>query len=74
MLFPKFYNTINRKKEEFVSIHSEKVKLYTCGPTVYDFAHIGNFRAYIFEDLLRRTLEFLDYEVLHINETFKKYF
>ena len=40
--------------------------MYTCGPTVYDFAHIGNFRAYIFEDLLRRTLEYLDYEVNHI--------
>ena len=62
----KFYNTINRKKEDFISLEDKKVKLYTCGPTVYDYAHIGNFRAYIFEDLLRRTLEYFDYKVLHV--------
>ena len=62
----KFYNTINRIKEEFAPIKSNKVYLYTCGPTVYDYAHIGNFRAYIFEDILRRYLEYIDYEVLHI--------
>ena len=50
----KFYNTKTRKREEFKPIEEGKVGLYTCGPTVYDFAHIGNFRAYIFEDLLRR--------------------
>ena len=60
------YNTLSRKKEIFKSIEDGKVNLYTCGPTVYDFAHIGNFRAYIFEDLLRRTLEYLDYEVTHV--------
>lgn len=62
----KFYNTINRKKEDFIPIDNNEVKLYTCGPTVYDFAHIGNFRAYLFEDLLRRTLEYFGYKVLHI--------
>ena len=62
----KFYNTIERKKVNFKPLKEGKISLYTCGPTVYDFAHIGNFRAYIFEDLLRRTLEFLDYEVLHV--------
>jgi len=62
----KFYNTIARKKVDFIPIVKNKVFLYTCGPTVYDFAHIGNFRAYIFEDLLRRTLEFCNYEVLHV--------
>ena len=62
----KFYNTIERKKVNFVPISDDKILLYTCGPTVYDFAHIGNFRAYIFEDLLRRTLEFCDYKVLHV--------
>ena len=61
-----FYNTIKRKKEKFSSIDKQKIKLYTCGPTVYDFAHIGNFRAYIFEDLLRRFLEYSGYNVLHI--------
>ena len=62
----RFYNTIVRRKVDFNPINKQKISLYTCGPTVYDFAHIGNFRAYIFEDLLRRTLEFCDYEVLHI--------
>jgi cysteinyl-tRNA synthetase len=62
----KFYNTISRKKEKFKPLKEGAVGLYTCGPTVYDYAHIGNFRAYIFEDLLRRFLEFLNYNVLHI--------
>ena len=62
----KFYNTIHRKKEEFKPINKGKVFLYTCGPTVYDFAHIGNLRAFLFEDILRRYLEFSNYEVLHI--------
>ena len=62
----KFYNTLNRKKEEFKSLEKGKVSLYTCGPTVYDFAHIGNLRAFLFEDLLRRYLEFEGLEVLHV--------
>jgi len=61
-----FYNTLARKQQEFVPIEQGKVGLYTCGPTVYNYAHIGNFRAYIFEDLLRRTLEFLSFDVNHI--------
>ena len=52
----KFYNTLHREKEDFQPLEKGKVTLYTCGPTVYDYAHIGNFRAYIFEDLLRRHL------------------
>jgi cysteinyl-tRNA synthetase len=62
----KFYNTKSRKREEFKPIEEGKVGLYTCGPTVYDFAHIGNFRAYIFEDLLRRFLELSGYAVNHV--------
>ncbi len=62
----KFYNTINRKKEDFKPIKNGEVKLYTCGPTVYNYAHIGNFRAYIFEDLLRRSLEFSGYNVYQV--------
>ena len=62
----KFYNTMLRKKQEFKPINEGKVYLYTCGPTVYDFAHIGNLRAFLFEDVLRRYLEFLDLEVLHV--------
>ena len=59
----KFYNTFTRSLEEFKSIKPGKAKLYTCGPTVYNYAHIGNFRAYMFEDLLRRTLKYCGYQV-----------
>jgi len=62
----RFYNTINKRKEEFKPINKDKITLYTCGPTVYNYAHIGNFRAYIFEDLLRRTLEYSGYEVFQV--------
>ena len=61
-----FYNTLTRKIEAFKPIEPGKVKLYTCGPTVYNVAHIGNFRTYVFEDLLRRYLEFRGYEVLQV--------
>jgi len=54
----KIYNTLSRKKEEFKPIKKEVVGLYTCGPTVYNFAHIGNFRAYITADVLQRFLKF----------------
>jgi cysteinyl-tRNA synthetase len=59
----KFYNTYSRQIEEFVPIAPPQVKLYTCGPTVYSYAHIGNFRAYVFEDLLHRHLEARGFEV-----------
>jgi cysteinyl-tRNA synthetase len=59
----KFYNTYSRQIEEFAPITPPKVKLYTCGPTVYSHAHIGNFRAYIFEDLLQRHLEARGFDV-----------
>jgi len=53
-----FYNTQSNQKEDFEPIESGKVKMYNCGPTVYSFAHIGNFRAYVFADILRRYLEY----------------
>ena len=62
----RFYNTINRKKVKFEPITPGKVKLYTCGPTVYDTAHIGNFRTFLFEDLLKRFLIFKGYKVYHV--------
>ena len=62
----KFFNTFTRKKEEFIPIEDKIVKMYTCGPTVYDLAHIGNFRAYVFEDLLHRYLEFRGYKVIRV--------
>ncbi|HAU66704.1 TPA: cysteine--tRNA ligase [Candidatus Uhrbacteria bacterium] len=57
------YNTLTRQKEEFISIHEGKVGIYSCGPTVYWFAHIGNMRSFLFADILRRTLELNGYEV-----------
>ncbi|MDP2628460.1 MAG: cysteine--tRNA ligase [Nanoarchaeota archaeon] len=62
----KIYNTLSRKKEIFKPIKSGEVKIYTCGPTVYYYAHIGNFRAYVFADILRRTLEMNDYDVKQV--------
>ncbi len=62
----KFYNTLHRKKEVFKSIKNKKVGMYTCGPTVYDFPHIGNFRAYIFGDIVKRYLDFRGYKVKNI--------
>jgi cysteinyl-tRNA synthetase len=59
----KFYDTYSRQFQLFEPIEPPKVKLYTCGPTVYSFAHIGNFRAYVFEDLLQRHLEARGFEV-----------
>lgn len=59
------YNTYSRSKELFQPINTP-IKLYTCGPTVYNYAHIGNFRTYVFEDLLKRTLLFLGYSVRHV--------
>jgi len=61
-----FFNTLTRKKEEFKPIEQGVVKMYTCGPTVYDYAHIGNFRAYVFEDLLHRFLEYAGYKVIRV--------
>ena len=60
------YNTLTKKKEDFVPLQKEAVRIYTCGPTVYSYAHIGNFRAYIFMDNLRRTLEYNGYTLKHV--------
>lgn len=62
----RFYNTMTHTKEEFQPIVPGAVRMYTCGPTVYNYAHIGNFRAYIFEDLLRRYLKFKGYAVTQV--------
>ena len=61
----KIYNTLTRKKEEFIPIDKEEIKIYSCGPTVYYFAHIGNLRAYLFMDTLRRVLKYNGYKVKH---------
>lgn len=62
----KIYNTLTREKEEFKPIKEGFVGLYTCGPTVYSYAHIGNFRAYVFSDMLKRYLAHQGYEVNHV--------
>jgi len=62
----RLYNTLTRVKEEFAPIHPGEVRMYTCGPTVYDYAHIGNFRAFVFEDILRRYLLYKGYRVIQV--------
>jgi cysteinyl-tRNA synthetase len=62
----KFFNTLTREKEEFKPIKKGKASMYTCGPTVYDYAHIGNYRAYTFEDILRRYLKYKGYQVTQV--------
>ena len=62
----KVYNTLTRQLEALEPLDGRHVRMYTCGPTVYNFAHIGNFRAYLFEDLLRRTLKFCGYAVTQV--------
>ena len=62
----KFYNTLTRKKEEFKPINEKEIKMYSCGPTVYYFAHIGNLRAYLFMDNLRRVFKYNGYNLKHV--------
>ncbi len=62
----KLYNTLSRKKEVFKPIKKKQVGLYTCGPTVYFYAHIGNLKTYIFEDILKKILEYNSYKVNHV--------
>ena len=59
----KFYNTLTKKVDDFVPIHENIVNMYTCGPTVYHYAHIGNMRNYIGHDILEKTLLYLGYNV-----------
>jgi cysteinyl-tRNA synthetase len=62
----RLYNTLTRVKEEFQPIHPGEVRFYTCGPTVYDYAHIGNFRAFVFADIMRRYLIYKGYRVTQV--------
>lgn len=62
----KFYNTLTRKKEDFKPIDEKEIRMYSCGPTVYYFAHIGNLRAYLFMDTLRRVLKYNGYKLKHV--------
>ena len=62
----KLYNTLTRTKEKFNPINDKEVRIYSCGPTVYSYAHIGNFRAYVFMDTIRRVLEYNGYKLKHV--------
>lgn len=62
----KLYNTASRKKEILQPLDADHVRMYTCGPTVYHYVHIGNFRTFIFEDLLRRTIKFFGFKLTHV--------
>ncbi len=62
----RLFNTLSRMKETFVPLEAGRVRMYTCGPTIYNFAHIGNFRAYMFEDLLRRHLKYRGFQVTQV--------
>jgi cysteinyl-tRNA synthetase len=62
----RFFNTLTRRKQKFTPLEKGKVKMYTCGPTVYDTAHIGNFRSFVFEDILRRWLQYRGFKVIQI--------
>ena len=60
------YNTLTGVKEEVIPVEEGRIKLYTCGPTVYNYAHIGNLRSYIFEDVLKKSMEYIGLEVKHV--------
>src|SRR3989338_7332797 len=62
----KLYNTLTRKIEDFTPLHPPQVTYYSCGPTVYDYAHIGHARTYIFADILQRVLEMNGYQVKRV--------
>ena len=62
----RLYNSLTRAKEPFAPLRPPQVGLYTCGPTVYNYQHVGNYRTYVFEDVLKRTLGFFGYKVNHV--------
>ena len=61
-----FYNTLTKNKEEFKPLNEEEVRMYSCGPTVYKDATIGNMRTYIMNDIIRRTLKYNGYKIKHV--------
>src|SRR2546426_6351602 len=62
----RIYNTLSGRLEEFRPLEGNQVRIYTCGPTVYDYAHIGNYRTFVFQDIRRRLLKYRGYEVRHV--------
>ena len=62
----RFQNTLTGRREDFVPLDAHLVRMYTCGPTVYNYAHIGNYRTFVFQDILRRYLKYKGYPLLHV--------
>src|SRR5438105_7808847 len=62
----RLFNTLTRKKDTFAALNPPDVGLYTCGPTVYNYQHVGNYRTYIFEDILKRSLTRAGFQVKHV--------
>ena len=62
----RLHNTLTQKREEVVSLKHNQLRMYTCGPTVYDFVHIGNFRTFTFQDMLRRYLIYKGFDLTHV--------
>ncbi|MBQ8013147.1 MAG: cysteine--tRNA ligase, partial [Treponema sp.] len=62
----RLFNTMGRTMQDFVPVHENHVGFYGCGPTVYNYAHIGNLRAYVFLDILDKTLSYLGYDITHV--------
>ena len=62
----RFYNTLSRRLEDFEPLEDGHARVYTCGPTIYDFPHIGNYRTFLFEDVLRRTLRLFGYRLTQV--------
>src|SRR5258708_10667946 len=62
----RFHNTLTGRDEEFIPIDAGRVRMYSCGPTVYNYAHIGNYRSFVFQDLLRRYLKYRGFQVTHV--------
>jgi cysteinyl-tRNA synthetase len=62
----RLYNTLTNREEEFAPLEGNRVRIYSCGPTVYDYAHIGNYRTFVLQDILRRFLKFKGYQLLHV--------
>ncbi len=62
----RFFNSLTNRVQDFQSLEPGVVRMYSCGPTVYDFAHVGNFRSFLSADLLRRFLEVAGYDVVHV--------
>src|ERR1700679_3648326 len=62
----RFHNTLSNRLEALAPLHPGEVRIYTCGPTVYDFAHIGNYRTFVFQDILRRFLKLRGFKLNHV--------